>query len=67
MLIINIHRIGAEQTGNSDNCCTDRPAVQGRDTKQETGRAEKFYTNTDSISKSNNKISQQSRADYIKQ
>ena len=25
---INIHAIGTEQTGDSDNCCANRPTVQ---------------------------------------
>ena len=52
---VNIHAIGTEQTGDSDNCCTNRPTVQREDMKQETDEAEKCYTNTDSISLSNNK------------
>ena len=52
---INIHTTGAEQTGGSDNCCTNMHTVQKDDLMQETVRAEKCYTNTDSISKSNNK------------
>ena len=52
---VNIHSIGTEQTGDSDSCCTNRTMVQREDTKQETNRAEKCYTNTDGISKSNNK------------
>ena len=55
LLKINFHAIGTEQTGGSDNCCKIRPTVQRKETKQETGRTEKCYTNTDSISKSNNK------------
>ena len=48
---VNIHAIGTEQTGDSDNCCTNRPTSQREDTKQETDRAEKCYTKTDRISK----------------
>ena len=47
---INIHTIGAEQT-----CGANMHTVQRDDPKQETVRAEKCYTNTDSISRSNNK------------
>ena len=63
---INIHTIGAEQTGGSDNCA-NMHVVQGDDPRQETVRPEKFYTNMDSISKSNKKISQQLRPNYLKQ
>ena len=52
---VNIHSIGTKQTGDSDKFCANRPATQREDTKQETDRAKKWYTNTDSISKSNNK------------
>ena len=55
IIIVNIHSIGTEQTGDSDNCCKKRPTDQREDMKQETNRAEKCYTNTDSISKYNNK------------
>ena len=55
---INIHRIHTEQTGDSNNCCANRPTVQRKDMKQETDEAEKCYTNTDNISKFNNKIRQ---------
>ena len=51
----NIHLLGAEQTGDSDNCCTNRPLAQREIMNQETNRAEKCYTKTDSISKSNYK------------
>ena len=52
---VNIHSVGTEQTEDSNNCCANKPAAQREDTKQETNRAEKCPTNTDSISKSNNK------------
>ena len=52
---VNIHSIGTKQTGDSDNCCRIRTTAQREDTKQETNRVEKYYTNTDSISKSSNK------------
>ena len=52
---VNIHSKGMGQTGDSDNCFANRPNTQKEDTKQETNRAEKCYTNTDSISKSNKK------------
>ena len=52
---VNIHSIGTEQIGDSDNCCTDRSTIPEKKTKQETDRTEKSYINTDSISKSNNK------------
>ena len=52
---VNIHAIGAEQTGGSDNCCANMHTFQRDNLKQETVRAEKCYTNIDSISKSNNK------------
>ena len=52
---INIHAIGTEQTGDSDKCCTNMHIVQEDGPKQERVRAEKCYTNMDSISKSNNK------------
>ena len=52
---VNIHCIGTEQTGDSDNCCANRPAAQRDNTKQETYTVEKCYTNIVSISKSNNK------------
>ena len=52
---VSIHSIGTKQTGDSDNCCTNRPTTQKEDTKLETNRAEKCYTNTDSISKSNSR------------
>ena len=48
--IINIHSIGTEHNGGNDNCCT----VKSTETMHETNRAEKCYTNTDSISKSDN-------------
>ena len=50
----NIHTIGAEQTIGSDSCAK-MCAIQRDDPKQETVRAEKCYTNTYSISKSNSK------------
>ena len=63
---VNIPSIGTAQTGDSDNCCINRPAAQREDTKQETKRAEKYYTNTNSISKSNStKISQWSITNYL--
>ena len=52
---VNIHSIGTEQAVDGDNCYTNKPTTQREDTKQETNRTEKCYTNTDSISKSNNK------------
>ena len=52
---VSIHSIGTKQTGDSDNCCANKPTAQREVMKQETNRAEKCYTNTDSISKSNNK------------
>ena len=52
--IINIHSIGTEHDGGSDNSCTNQAAAQSADTMQETNRAEKCYTNTDNISKSDN-------------
>ena len=52
---INIYSIGTEQAGDCDNCYTSKPTAQREDTKQETNRAEKCYTNADSISKSNSK------------
>ena len=48
-------------------CCTNMHTVQGDEPKQEIVRAEKCYTNMDNISKSNNKLSQWSRANHIKQ
>ena len=33
---INIHKIGVEQTGGSDNCCTNMHTVQEDNPKQET-------------------------------
>ena len=53
---ISINTIGAEQTRGSNKCCTNMHTVHGVKPKQETGRAEKCYTNMDSISKSNNKM-----------
>ena len=50
---LNIHTIGTEQTRGSNNCCTKMCAIQRGDPKQETVKAEKYCTNTDSISKSN--------------
>ena len=52
---INIHSIGAEQDGGSHKSCINMHTVHGDEPKQETGRAEKCYTNMDRISKSNNK------------
>ena len=52
---VNIHSVDTEQTGDGENCCTNRPATKREDTKQETDRAEKCHTNTDNISKSNSK------------
>ena len=52
---MNIHTIGAEQTRGSENCCTNMCTIQRGDPKQETVKAEKYCTNTDSISKPNNK------------
>ena len=52
---INIHTIGAEQTRGSDNCFANMHAIQRDDPKQETVKAEKYCTNTDSISKYSNK------------
>ena len=51
---INIHSIGTEHEGGNDNCCTNKATAQSTDVMQETNRAEKCYTNTDSISKSDN-------------
>ena len=48
---ININTIGAEQTGGSYMCCANMYTVLGDEPKQETGRAEKCYTNMYSISK----------------
>ena len=53
---LNIHTVGAEQTRGSDNCCANMHPIQRDDPKQETVKAEKYCTNTDSISKSNNEI-----------
>ena len=52
---INIHTIGAEQTGGSGICCTNMHTVWRDDLRQEAVRAENCYENTDSISKSNSK------------
>ena len=52
---VTIHSIGTEHAEDGDNCNTNKTAAQREDTKQETNRAEKCYTNTDSIAKSNNK------------
>ena len=52
---VNIHSTGTEQTGDNDNYHTNRSTAQREDMKQETNMAEKFYTNTDSISNSNNR------------
>ena len=52
---VNIYSIGTEQTGDSDNCCPNRSTAQTEDMKQETNMAQKCYTKTDNISKSNNK------------
>ena len=38
---INIHSIGSEQTGGSDNCCANMHTVQRDDPKQLTVRAQK--------------------------
>ena len=51
---IDIHAIDTEQTGGSDNCCANMHTVQTDDPKQVTVKVGKCYTNTDSISKSNN-------------
>ena len=51
---VNIHSIGTEHDGGSDNCCTNKAAAHSTDTTQEANKAEKCYTNTDSISKSGN-------------
>ena len=51
---INIDSIGTEHSGDTDNCCTNKATFQSTNMMQETGRAKKFYTNTDSISKSDN-------------
>ena len=53
---INIHTIGAEQTGGTDKCHTNRHTFQQDEPKQETVRAEKCCTNMGSISKSTNKM-----------
>ena len=53
---INTNAIGAEQARGSNNGCTNMHTDQGVIPKQETGRAEKYYTNIDSISKLNNKM-----------
>ena len=53
---ININIIGAEETGGNDKHCTNMHTVQGDEPKQEVGRAEKCYTNMDSISKLNDKM-----------
>ena len=52
---LNIHTIGADQTRGSDNCCAKMHNMQRDDPKQEAVKAEKYCTNTDSISKSANK------------
>ena len=52
---INIHSICAEQAGDGSNCYINKTTAQREYTKQETNRDEKYYTNTDIISKSNNK------------
>ena len=52
--IINIYSIGTEHIGGSDNCCTNSAASESTDMMQETDRTENCYTNTDSISKSDN-------------
>ena len=52
---VNIHSIGTEQTGDSDDCCANRPTTQREAMKQETDRTVKCYTNTNSILKSKNK------------
>ena len=49
---IKIHSIGTEHGGGNDNCCKNKATAKGTDPMQETNRAEKYYTNTDSISKS---------------
>ena len=53
---INTNTIGAEQTRDSGKCCANMYTVQSVEPKQETIRAEKCYTNVDSISNSNNKM-----------
>ena len=64
---VNIHSIGTEQTGGSDNCCANRPAAQKEDMKQERNRADRCYMNTDSISKSKIKICQWLKTKYLVQ
>ena len=51
---ISINSIGTEHGGGKDNCCTNKATHQSTNTMQETDKTEKCYTNTDSISKSNN-------------
>ena len=51
---ININTTDTEDGRGTDNCCTNKSTPQSANMMQETDRAEKCYTNTDSISKSNN-------------
>ena len=55
ILKINIHAIDAEQTTWNDNCCANMHTIQGDNWMQETVEAEKYCTNIDGISKSNNR------------
>ena len=63
---ININAIGSQQTRGSNKCCANMHTVQAVEPKQETVRAEKCYTNMDSISKSNNKAEQMVKSNSYK-
>ena len=54
IISIDIHSIGTEYDAGNDNCCTNEVAAQSTGMMQETNRAEKCYTNTDSISNPDN-------------
>ena len=51
---ININSIGTEHGGGNDNCCTNKANSQNADMTHETDGTKKCYTNTGSISKSDN-------------
>ena len=50
----NINLVAIEHCGGKDNCCKNKATSRHANMMQETDRTEKCYTNTDSISKSDN-------------
>ena len=65
-ITINIHTIGAEQTGDSDKCCANMHTVQGDEPKQETPELRSVTQTWSAFQNITVKLSQWLRANHLK-